>query len=246
MTPHIYSSEFYLLHQERSITSAEEIIPIVKKYIQPDSVIDVGCGNGTWLKVWKSFGVKNIVGIDGAYVNPDQLLIDKKEFVPFDLESGYLSDEKFDLVTSLEVGEHIASKHALRYVDSLCRLGNIILFSAALPGQPGTNHINAQYPEYWVNLFAMHNYVAVDCLRSQIWENPKIEWWYRQNIFFVVNASYLNDLKELNDAYYKAGGKVCSYIHPELFEHHNKLVTHYRSLVYNPFRLLKRLVKKYF
>src|SRR5260221_11788593 len=97
MSPSTYQDNFFEIHQQASNNSAREVIAVVLNMIQPVSVIDIGCGIGTWLSVWKQNGVYNILGVDGNYVETKKLLITKSEFVPFNLEDGYHSDKKYDL-----------------------------------------------------------------------------------------------------------------------------------------------------
>jgi ribosomal protein L11 methylase PrmA len=41
-----------------NFTAAEIILPYLLKNIHFESVIDIGCGTGTWLKVAKDLGIK--------------------------------------------------------------------------------------------------------------------------------------------------------------------------------------------
>src|ERR1044072_6075262 len=103
-----YSEDFFSIHLKQSLASAEQIIPLVLNYVRPASVVDIGCGIGTWLSVWKKSNVK-ILGVDGDYVKKEQLMIDQSEFIPYDLSKKFDSPVKYDLVCSMEVGEHIAA-----------------------------------------------------------------------------------------------------------------------------------------
>ena len=51
---------------------------------------------------------------------------------------------KFDLVQSLEVGEHLPKSAADTFVETLVKHGDVVLFSAASVGQGGHDHINEQ------------------------------------------------------------------------------------------------------
>src|SRR5581483_10172041 len=103
MQPKDYKDDFFKYHLEGAIKSARAVIPVVLKYLQPASVIDVGCGIGAWLSVWKQNGVKVVFGIDGNYVDTSKLQIDKSNFNAVDLEKGYKSDKQYELVSCLEV-----------------------------------------------------------------------------------------------------------------------------------------------
>ena len=177
-----YTEEFYEFVREGSKESAKEIIPIIFEFIQPKSVIDVGCGVGTWLSVFQAHGVEDVWGIDGDYVDKNAIEIPKERFLTFDLKSPFRFNRQFDLVVSLEVGEHLPNECAETFVDSLTKLAPVILFSAAIPFQGGTQHVNEQWQDYWVKHFQNKGYVAIDCIRNRVWENERVEFWYAQNI----------------------------------------------------------------
>lgn len=241
MTPKNYQDNFFNSHLKASISSAKEIIPVILKYIKPTSVIDVGCGVGTWLSIWEKFGVKEILGIDGNYVRTEELLIDVEKFIADDLEKGFQTNRQFDLACCLEVAEHIKPENAENFILSICNLSDVVLFSAAIPGQEGTLHYNEQYPEFWIKLFAKQDFKAFDCLREQVWNNDKISWWYRQNIMFFVR----NKTKEKYPSITKDQRPVLSLVHPELFKYKCEKADNYEKILQNPFTILRHFTLKY-
>lgn len=192
--------------------SAEIIVPFVIDWFKPASVLDVGCGIGTWLNVCKKHGVSEILGIDGDYVNRDQLVehINTEEFIPLDLRIPFDLKKRFDLAISLEVAEHLPETAASGFIKSLCSHSDTILFSAALPNQGGQHHLNEQYPDYWEKEFLKHGFQFYDLVRPLIWNNSNIEFWYKQNIF-VASKLDLTHIVSKPDS-------TMSVIHPELFE----------------------------
>jgi hypothetical protein len=50
---------------------------------------------------------------------------------------------------SLEVAEHLQPKRSASFVADLVALAPAVLFSAAIPGQPGTDHINPRWQDEW-------------------------------------------------------------------------------------------------
>jgi SAM-dependent methyltransferase len=197
MASTVYNDNFFHYHEEESRRSARLSVPAVLEFIQPGSVVDVGCGNGTWLAEFFAAGVRDYLGLDGDYVNRSLLLIEPERFLPRDLAQPFSLERTFDLAVSVEVAEHLAETSAAGYVGSLVRLAPVILFSAAIPGQLGDDHINLQWPEYWQQLFAVHNYQAVDCLRMRLWKNDEISVWYRQNLLFYVDRARLSEFPKL-------------------------------------------------
>jgi SAM-dependent methyltransferase len=208
-----YDANFYSVKSSGSISSAQEILPLVKRYINPASVVDVGCGTGTWLKVWRDLGIENLLGIDGDYVSRDQLLIPQDRFLPMNLATPAPLDQQFDLVESLEVAEHLPPSAAEAFISFLCSLGPVVLFSAAIPYQGGTNHVNEQWPAYWADYFSRHGYLPFDVIRDPVWDNRKVDWWYAQNTLLFVKTTKLTSLPDLSRLT-PAGLQSLSRVHP--------------------------------
>jgi SAM-dependent methyltransferase len=155
--------------------------------LEPKSVVDVGCGHGIWLSVFKQLGVADVLGIDGEHVDRERLSIPLEQFVAADLTGPLTLGREFDLVMSLEVAEHLPQECAAQFVDSLVRLGPVVLFSAAIPNQGGHRHVNEQWPEYWRHLFAGRGYASLDGLRQRLWASDEVDWWYLQNMILYVD-----------------------------------------------------------
>ena len=212
-----YTNEYYQALREGARRSAQAIVPLVMGLLHPRSVVDVGCGDGTWLSVFRQQGVEEILGIDREYVTGEILEIPEEEFLRHDLRVPLSMDRQFHLVVSLEVAEHLPGECAETYVDSLTRLGPAILFSAAAPFQGGTDHINEQWPEYWVELFGRKGFVALDPIRKHLWGQDDVDYWYRQNILLFVKREYLENRPELEAERKDAHGSQLSIVHPQMY-----------------------------
>lgn len=223
MTDSQYDPEFYDLINAGSIASAEAIVPLYTSIFgMPQAVIDVGCGEGAWLSVWKNRAHSIVKGLDGDYVNRERLLIEDHEFVEWNLEKREIPFEMgtVDLVTCLEVAEHLVENRAKSFVFELCRLAPVILFSAAIPKQGGVGHVNEQWPDYWARLFRDNGFVTSGALRWQIWDDPAIEPWYKQNLMVAVR----HDHEKANTAMFEAPYAVpMGVVHPVVWEHHKNL-----------------------
>jgi SAM-dependent methyltransferase len=180
-SPQPYSAGYYRWQSVGASASAAEVVPIFLKLFPVRSVIDVGCGTGAWARQFLVNGVPQVLGIDGDYVDPTQLLIPAECFVEADLCQPIRISRGFDAAVCLEVAEHLPESRAIGLVYDLTLLAPCILFSAAVPGQGGTNHINEQYLSFWINLFQEHQYEAMDAIRPSILGNNSVEWWYQQN-----------------------------------------------------------------
>ncbi len=213
-----YTQKFYKDQSVGSRRSAEAIVPLVLTLIKPQSVIDVGCGLGTWLSVFKEFGVQDVFGIDGDHVDRSMLQIPNERFTAFDLKKPIPINRQFDLVISLEVAEHLPEDCAKTFIHSLTGLGPVILFSAAIPFQGGTNHLNEQWPDYWANHFNEDGYVAVDCLRKKVWQDDQVEWWYAQNMLVFSRKDYLASNALLKEEFENTHPSQLSIVHPRKYQ----------------------------
>lgn len=191
MTKTPYDSDFYFNQRVGSTSSAHGVVPLIIDLFNPRSVVDVGCGTGTWLSVFQKTGVDDVFGVDGAYVDTASLMIDRSNFQPADLTRPLKLSRKFDLACCLEVGEHIPTHLSGQLVNDLINLAPVIIFSAAVPGQCGVDHINEQWQFYWSKLFSDNGYLAVDCIRPAIFDNHSIDWWYRQNILAYCKPGFV-------------------------------------------------------
>lgn len=185
----LYNDSFYIWVNDTALRSANALLPVLSKYISPTSVLDIGCGRGAWLSVWKNFGVQNVLGIDGSYVLSDSILIERNEFIASDLTVEIPVDRTFDLVQCLEVAEHLEPTVSEQFIKKIASHSNFVLFSAAQPGQGGENHINERMPSFWAKVFEDNGFYCYDFLRPEICQNENISKWYRYNILFFVRSS---------------------------------------------------------
>jgi len=206
-----YDINFYEEQSPYSLKSAQKIVPYLTKLLPNISnIIDVGCGIGGWLYEWKKEG-KSVLGIDGNDLPVERKKIDEKEYLKHDLSKSLPKlDNKFDLCMNLEVAEHLPQERANSFIKELCLYSDIILFSAAIPGQTGVNHINEQWPDYWADIFFANGYKAYDILRDVFWNDDDVAWWYSQNMILYINSNKASPFVNNNE-------KVLSRVHPKCF-----------------------------
>lgn len=204
----------YYIHKEavHNNMAPNEVVPLIMELTQPKSVLDVGCGIGTWLKAFDQFGIQDYMGVDASYVDRNLLKISEKLFRPQDLRKSWNLNRKFDLVISLEVAEHLDAEYAMHFVDTLVNHGDVVVFSAAIPGQSGQNHINEQWLSYWQEKFAQAGYILYDAIRPKIWTNEKVDIWYKQNMVFFCKEGH-----PLNEKLKKSSTEYIDIVHPDMF-----------------------------
>jgi SAM-dependent methyltransferase len=213
----VYGAGFYEDQQDGSMRSAGVILPLVFDLVQPKSVADVGCGIGGWLEVALKLGVADVTGIDGDWVPRDALKIPPERFLAMDLSAPLRLSRRFDLVICMEVAEHLDPTRADSLVADLCALSDVVLFSAAIPGQTGSRHRNEQWPPYWYARFEQQGHEIVDCLRPRLWTDDRIEPWYAQNAVLYVNRDHLAGDERVRAAWAEPARMPLSAVHPEVF-----------------------------
>ncbi|QDV66367.1 hypothetical protein Poly24_00510 [Rosistilla carotiformis] len=185
---------FYSERDRLTRRSAEIILQSLQPVVEFRSLIDVGCGVGTWPAVAKSeFGCQRVHGVDGEWVDQTLLQIDRSEFTVTELANGKGPDVqalgRWDMAVSLEVAEHLQPQDADWFVELLTSLSDVVLFSAAIPRQGGFGHHNEQWPSYWGEKFKAAGYQCVDFIRQTHWEDDSILPHYRQNCFVFMNRN---------------------------------------------------------
>ena len=203
--------------EKRNRHSARLIMEILFEVFRPGSMLDVGCGIGTWLSVAQEIGVREIQGLDGAWLNKAQLRVPENLVQTRDLEKPFDFGRRFDLVTCLEVAEHLDAGAARSFVESLCRHGDVLLFSAAIPFQGGHHHVNEQWPDYWSLLFEEQGYRPLDFIRARIWNDSSILWWLRQNILLFINDRAVGDCDAFQELLRHNSNYPLSIVHPHVY-----------------------------
>lgn len=181
-----YDDGFYADQVDGSAESAAVILPILFALHRPESVIDVGCGQGAWLAAAETLGATILTGLDGDWVDREKLRSPRIAFRPTDLAGPIAIERRHDLCLSVEVAEHLPRARAEAFVDALCAASDVVLFSAAVPRQGGTEHVNEERASRWASRFAARDYGVFDLVRGAVWDDARVGWWYRQNCLVYV------------------------------------------------------------
>lgn len=190
----IYDSEYYEKSVDgAAILSSSVMVRSIFQEFAPKCVVDVGCGTGALILAFRDHGCETF----GLEYSPAGIAMCQKRGLNvkrFDLENEKLDDmTKYDVVTSMEVAEHLPEKSADTFVDLLCGLGDCIVFSAAHPGQGGSDHVNEQPQNYWIQKFEergfSHQRNLSDSWKIQWQESGKVANWYYENIMVFKRAS---------------------------------------------------------
>lgn len=175
-----YTENYYNRIEQGAIDSAKIIYEAIG--FTSGSVIDIGCGKGEW-----NNGNPDYVGVDYK-VMKRSLLFPVQNYYDYDLTCGkeFPVKRKFDLCLCLEVLEHIPEQFANAAVKLLCSLSDTVLFSAAIPGQGGVQHVNERWQSWWEEKFNDNGFQPVRYFR----ELQGLECWYAQNIVLYRKGMY--------------------------------------------------------
>jgi hypothetical protein len=196
--------------------SAAVVLPVVFGTLgTPSSLIDVGAGEGWWCEAARDLGVPLVGGVDVEGIELDGFAIvlpwDAEKFEPLPTLMGTSGEELFDVALCLEVAEHVTPAAGEWLVAELCRVAQVVVWSAAIPGQGGDGHINEQWPDYWQQRFQSNGFLLTDPWRRRLWTHPSVEPWYRQNLLLARNLRTSN-------AFYASPPDPL--VHPVTWAHH--------------------------
>lgn len=212
----VYSADFFDQQRDGSLGSAAIILPLLIDIFRPASLIDVGCGQGTWSKTALALGIDDQIGVDGDWARP-VLAIPQDRFRARDLAAPFDLGRIFDLAISTEVGEHIAAANADTFVGNIVRHADAVVFSAAAPYQGGVHHVNERWPTYWAAKFDQYDYQCFDFLRWRIWNDRRIAIWYRQNLLIFANRRNGHLIRHLEACAAEPMPAGTAVIHPEMW-----------------------------
>ena len=160
----------------------------------PKSFVDVGCGYGHLVKIASALmgahTERECAGLDISVT--DRVLPHQYTLEKYDLTVRLPTKReplKYDMVLCLEVAEHLPASASDTLCDTLRRLtagDGVLLFSAAVPDQGGSGHINEQPQEYWIEkLHRTGMVIDLDDtrrLRVNWGDIAPSAWWYGNNV----------------------------------------------------------------
>ena len=216
-----YHPRYHDEKAEPARRAAERILPIVLSLVDATSIVDVGCGPGSWLHVARRLGVSELTGIEGEWA-AEWFPHEPTTADPFELIYANLEDELrlpgvFDLAICIEVIEHLSPIRGESFIAELCRCAPHVLFGAALPGQRGPNHLNTQWPSYWAACFATHGFRPLDVVRARVWGDDDLLVHYRQNPIMFVREDVYDVAAVRTAALAPLPVAALDVVHPSLF-----------------------------
>jgi len=145
-------------------------------YRRPFMVADVGCGAGQYCKFFKDIGWPTVHGYEGTQKIKELGIYD--DIITIDLTKRRWVEIPYDLVISLEVGEHIPQKYEQIFIDNLCEyIHKDLVLSWAIPRQGGRGHFNEQPNEYIISEFEKRGLTYIMNHSEVLREAATLKWF---------------------------------------------------------------------
>lgn len=157
--------------------------------LAPKSHLDLGAGQGLLVEAMSKSGVVTH-GVELSENAWNACPKDIQQLIMFGVGvDGWEASQQADLVTCVEVLEHVPESEADRAVAAICgRSKRWVYFSAAAPGQPGKGHVNCQPKKYWRAKFEANGFLFAEAetagLVGQIKDLQPCEWLPKNAMIF--------------------------------------------------------------
>lgn len=163
--PETYDADYYAAgcgphpyqRDERWMGFFGDVADHIVAEIGPRSVMDVGCAIGMLVEALRDRGVE-AWGIDVSAHAIDQV---PESIAPYCSLGSALEPlpGRYDLITCIEILEHLSALDGERAIDVLCAHTDDILFSSSPSDLDEPTHVNVQPRAYWVAAFARRGFV---------------------------------------------------------------------------------------
>jgi hypothetical protein len=128
----------------------------IVRELHPRSTLDAGCAIGMLVEQLHDLGV-DAYGIDISEYAISQI----PDALRDRCRVGSLADPidgRFDLVTCIEVVEHMVPEDARKAIGNMCAVTDRVLFSSSPLDYAEATHVNVRPPEAWAADFAEHGF----------------------------------------------------------------------------------------
>lgn len=206
----LYNDDFFKWHSEHaheySVRNMEWLLgsPYVN---EPKSVLDIGCGIGSYLSVAIKHGL-DILGFEIAldkalpYMDKDVIMkVHQWDCTQPLLNSYHWKSSPFDIVMSFETAEHIEPSGTGVFMDNLAEslaIGGLLLFTGAPPGQEGCGHINCRPKNEWIRMFedrGLERLRHAEEAISNAWLEQGCPNYIAQNLISMTRPAYFKPVK---------------------------------------------------
>jgi ubiquinone/menaquinone biosynthesis C-methylase UbiE len=161
---------------------------IIKVFINPKNVLDVGCGQGDLIRALRSFNIE----AQGVEISKDALELVPAEIAPYvkygDITNLPYEDNAFDLVVTFDVLEHVEQNKIQKAIDELIRVSKKHILNKIFTKENGYmrrfhrrdfSRVSIFSKKFWQRIFAENDKVIV--LRNSFFRLPS----YFETVFLM-------------------------------------------------------------
>ena len=183
-----YNSAYYRWHLENQRLWETYVSREMVKRYRITSMIDLGCGIGSFLEGALDCGLTHIAGLEINYEAA-------KDYMPYRIVPYIFNKDitdpidmgKFDCTWSFEAAEHIKPEGTEQFIRNLTAAERYVVLTAAPPGQAGRGHINCRPKQFWIDSIEARGfeYLKKDVEKTiKIWNRwkTKVSEWVKINL----------------------------------------------------------------
>ncbi len=183
-----YNDRYYKRHLVQYRDWENKVGKYLYDELKPNSVLDLGCGVGSYLEGFFDAGCRDLLGIELNFDKAKKYIVDNIFFfiVEGDATIELNLNRKFDCIISFEVGEHIEPNGTEMFINNLTSYSNkYIILTVAPPGQRGTGHINLRDRDFWIKSIVIKGFLYRKDLvekYKKVWKKFNVEKYIINNL----------------------------------------------------------------
>ena len=187
----LYNLNFHKSIENEEIPQAIRIAMYIKEFIKPKNFIDFGSSSGIYVdQIQKNISTIDAIGYEFSEDACNNAVC--KNIINCDLTQELNVEKKENtLGLCLEVLEHIDDKYWLEVLTNITNLSDIIIFSAAHPGQGGIGHINCRPKIDWIKRFHKLGWIIDHDLTTHFINYMVSGYhfgWLRMNVIILIKC----------------------------------------------------------
>lgn len=188
----IYNDRYFRWHNDNARPYSIPSIQYVLSKYSISSMVDFGCGIGSYIEAAVKHGLDDVKGYEYAIESAKKYTpLHIQKYIEYGVDcTKKIHTKKYDCVISIEVAEHIIPTGSDMFVDNISNSvsnDGMIIFSAAQPNQRGSGHINCRPKEFWVDKFENHGLK----INNPIYEDIKKSWGELSVPYYILNNFFI-------------------------------------------------------
>jgi SAM-dependent methyltransferase len=189
-----WKKEMYADHLPDATAFDAGFIQSVVDICQPTTVLDLGCGQGYFVKWLREKGIE-AWGVEGEEL--DTLFKAPGYQIQQDLSNLFDLGKTYDVVMCTEVVEHIPEAFEEVVFNNIAHhTHRHLVFSGATPGQGGTGHVNEKPEVHWFSCLVSRGFKLLHEASTQIRLASTLDWYVKNLSIWELQPGQEHSLEE--------------------------------------------------